>query len=142
MPWCHTCRVEYQFELDDCPECDGRLTDAPAPERRTSAIVDHTLVLLARLPAEQALVAAGRLDAGGIPNALRDAGAMETMDTSVDLLVHGPHLAMARDVLRGRKQRRRSTLMLYTLVATAVALFLSAGVFFGRWLLSGSTMPR
>lgn len=138
MPWCHTCRVEYPFELDECPECRGELTDAPAPERRPSAIVDLGLVLLARLPAEQALVAAGRLDAGGIPNALRDSGgkSAESMDGSVDVLVHGPYLAMARDVLRGR--RRRGALMLYVLVATAVALFLSAGIFFGRWLLTGN----
>lgn len=142
MPWCHTCRVEYLFELDDCPECEGRLTDAPAPERRASAIVDHSLVLLVRLPAEQALVAAGRLDAGGIPNALRDAGVMDTMDTSVDVLVHGPHLAMARDVLRGRTQRRRSTFMLYLLIATGISLFLSAGIFVARWMLTGTPVPR
>lgn len=142
MVWCHTCRVEYPFELDACPECDGNVTDAPAPERRASAIADLGLVLLARLPAEQALVAAGRLDAGGIPNALRDAGGVDTMDSSVDVLVHGPYLAMAKDVLRGRRKTRRSTVLLYSLIATGVALFLSAGIFFGRWLLTGNPISR
>lgn len=139
MPWCHTCRVEYPFELDDCPECRGALTDAPAPERRASAIADQSLVLLATLPAEQALVAAGRLDAGGIANALRDTRIDQAaMDGPVDVLVHGPQLAMARDVLRGRGRRRRPTLALYMLVVTAAALFLAGAVFVSRWFLGGS----
>jgi hypothetical protein len=152
VPWCHTCRVEYAFELDACPECDGGLTDAPAPERRMSAINDSTLVVLTTLPPEQALLAAGRLDANDIPNALRDVGAgVETMSGAVDVLVHGPHLAMARDVLRPPRRSRvmrrhaaaqsRPMFAMYVLIATATALFLSAALFVGRWLLSGSPVP-
>lgn len=149
MPWCHTCRVEYHFELDVCPECDGRLTDAPAPERRMSVISGDGLVVLTTLPPEQALLAAGRLDANDIPNALRDVGTgAETMQGAVDVLVHGLHLSMARDVLRpprrSRARRRRDDqrwLFLYLLIATAVALFLSSALFVGRWLLTGSPVP-
>ena len=143
VPWYHTCRVEYAFELDECPECQGGLTDAPAPERRASAIMDQNLVLLATLPAEQALVAAGRLDAGGIPNALRDVGVRPgSMDGAVDVLVHGPQLSIARDVLRGQRRRGRPTLALYVLIVTAAALFLSGALFFARWFLSGSPVTR
>ncbi|MCA1834090.1 MAG: hypothetical protein ABR548_11945 [Actinomycetota bacterium] len=144
MPWCHTCRVEYQFELDACPECRGGLTDAPAPERRTSSIADQALVLLATLPAEQALVAAGRLDAGGIANALRDTEAgVASMDGPVEVLVHGPQLSIARDVLRGRNRRRgRPTIALYVLLVTATALFLSGALFIARWFFTGSPVSR
>lgn len=143
MPWCHICRVEYHFELDACPECEGSLTDAPAPERRGSMIGDPSLVLLTTLPPEQALLAAGRLDAGGIPNALRDAASgVEKMEGSVHVLVHGRHLGIARDVLRGRKRSRRPALIMYVLLATASALFLSAAIFLGRWFLTGSPIPR
>jgi len=147
MPWCHNCRVEYSFELDACPECDGSLTDRPAPERRSSSINDGGLVLLTTLPPEQALLAAGQLDAGGIPNALRDTGEhVELMEGAVDVLVQGPHLSMARDVLRGPRRRvdRRSrpAFLVYVLLATVVALGLSAALVFGRWFLTGSPMPR
>ena len=153
MPWCHNCRVEYLFELDACPECDGRLTDAPAPERRMSAIGDQSLVVLTTLPPEQALLAAGRLDADGIPNALRDAGTgVEMMEGAVDVLVHGPYLAMARDVLRPPKRhrvqkkrsakRRRPMFAMYILIATATALLLSSALFLARWFLTGSPVPR
>jgi hypothetical protein len=142
--------VEYAFELDACPECDGGLTDAPAPERRMSALADSSLVVLTTLPPEQALLAAGRLDANDIPNALRDVGAgVETMSGAVDVLVHGPHLAMARDVLRPPRRimrrhvekRSRPMFAMYVLIATATALFLSAALFVGRWLLTGSPVP-
>jgi hypothetical protein len=146
VPWCHTCRVEYPFELDACPECEGFLTDAPAPERRSSAINGDGLVVLTTLPPEQALLAAGRLDANHIPNALRDAGAgVELMQGAVDVLVSGLHLSVARDVLRpprgrrgARRKRSRPIFAMYVLIATATALFLSAAVFVGRWLLTGS----
>jgi hypothetical protein len=153
VPWCHTCRVEYPVELDACPECEGGLTDAPAPERRMSAVADHGLVVLMTLPPEQALVAAGRLDAEAIPNALRDVGTnVEMMEGAVDVLVHGPHLAMARDVLRPPRQSRlmrrhvarrsRPMFAMYVLIAMTTALFLSAALLFGRWLLTGSPIPR
>jgi hypothetical protein len=153
VPWCHNCRVEYPFELDACPECEGGLTDAPAPERRMSAIGDSSLVVLTTLPPEQALLAAGRLDEGGIPNALRDAGnGVEMMEGAVDVLVHGPYLAMARDVLRpprlrrlrtGRaSKRRRPMFAMYILIATATALLLSSALFLARWFLTGSPVPH
>lgn len=150
MPWCHTCRVEYPFELDACPECEGSLTDRPAPERRSSAINGDGLVVLTTLPPEQALLAAGRLDQNAIPNALRDAGAgVELMQGAVDVLVSGLHLSVARDVLRpprGRRartagKRSRPLFAIYVLIATATALFLSAALFVGRWLLTGSAGP-
>ena len=153
MPWCHNCRVEYPFELDSCPECDGGLTDAPAPERRMSAIGDSGLVVLTTLPPEQALLAAGRLDADGIPNALRDAGnGVEMMEGAVDVLVHGPYLAMARDVLRpprrhrlrttSAKTKRRPMFAMYILIATATALLLSSALFLARWFLTGSPVSH
>jgi hypothetical protein len=118
-----------------------------------STIGDTGLVVLTTLPPEQALVAAGRLDANDIPNALRDAGAgVETMEGAVDVLVHGPHLAMARDVLRPRRRNRlirrhvekrsRPMFAMYVLLAMTTALFLSALLFVGRWLMTGSPMPR
>jgi hypothetical protein len=141
--------VEYPFELDACPECDGSLTDAPAPERRASLIEEPGYVVLTTLPGDQALVAAGRLDADGIPNALRDATTgVETLDGSVDVLVLGPHVSIARDVLRGRRKsarrsaHRRPMFLMYVLLALSTALLLSASLFVARWLLTGSPVPR
>lgn len=144
MPWCHTCRVEYPVELDACPECGGSLTDAPAPERRMFAGAEATLVVVAVLPPEQALVASDRLDRGGIPSALRDAGGDgASMDpAAVRVLVPPTMLADARRVLRGRRVRRRVGLMTYVMVVTAIAIFLSAAMVVVRWLLTGSPLPR
>jgi hypothetical protein len=117
-----------------------------------SAIGDQSLVVLATLPPEQALLAAGRLDAESIPNALRDAGAgVEMMEGAVDVLVHGPHLAIARDVLRPPRRRRRGArrahkrrpmFAMYVLLATAIALALSSAMFLVRWLLTGNPVPH
>jgi hypothetical protein len=116
-----------------------------------SAIGDSGLVVLTTLPPEQALLAAGRLDADGIPNALRDAGTgVEMMEGAVDVLVHGPYLAMARNVLRPPrrhrvrkgKTRRRPMFAMYILIATATALLLSSALFLARWFLTGSPVPH
>lgn len=144
MPWCHTCRVEYPFELDECPECAGPLTDAPAPERRMGAAAESGLVVVAELPPEQALVASERLDQSGIPSALHDVGGEGgSLDpTVVHVLVPPTHLAEARAVLRGRRRRKSAPLFTYVLLVTAIALFLSGVAFFARWFLTGSPVPR
>lgn len=143
MPWCHTCRVEYAFELDACPECGGRLTDAPAPERRAAvAMGGSQLVVLATLPPEQALVASGRLDADGIENALRDVGAGLTGPLAVEVLVPPWQVPEARAVLRGRRRGRRSTLGLYLFIVAAACVFLSGALLAVRWLTTGSPLGR
>ena len=143
MPWCHTCRVEYPVDLDECAECGGSLVDAPAPERRMYAGAESGLVVVAVLPPEQAFVASDRLDQGGIPSALRDSGGDgASMDPGVvRVLVPPTRLAEARRVLRGRR-RGSMSLMTYLLIVTAVAVFLSGAMVLTRWLLTGSPIPR
>lgn len=149
MPWCHTCRVEYPVDLDLCPECDGSLVDAPAPERRIYAGADSGMVVVAVLPPEQAFVASERLDEGGIPSALRDIGGDGgSMDhAAVHVLVLPTQLSEARRVLRGRKLRRRRggeahlPLMQFLLLVTAIAVFLSGVMVVARWILTGSPVP-
>ena len=144
MPWCHTCRVEYPVDLDACPECDGLLVDAPAPERRVYAGADVGMVVVAELPPEQAFVASDRLDRGGIPSALREVGGDgASMDPSVvRVLVPPAQLADARRVLRGRRIHRTASLMTYLMVVTAIAVFLSGVMLITRWLITGSPIPR
>lgn len=141
MPWCHTCRVEYGRSVASCPECSGGLTDRPAPERRLSAGVGTaTLVVLATLPPEQALVASEVLDRGGVPNALRDAGNGEEFDpTAVQVLVAPSLVSRAHAVLRGR--RGRSTLGTYLFVVAASCVFLSGIVTIVRWFVTGNPLP-
>jgi hypothetical protein len=143
VPWCHTCRIEYEHALERCRECGGDLSDAPAPERRLVAGPD--LVVVATLPPEQALLAAGRLDAGGIPSSLRDVGSDGAMldPDAVHVLVPHTHRARARALLRSRRRRgRERPLLLYLWVVTLVALAMSAAIVGVRWLLTGSPLPR
>lgn len=145
MPWCHTCRIEYPVDLDECPECERPLVDAPAPERRVYAGASSGLVTVAILPPEQAFVAAERLDRDGIPSAMRDPAGSDgaTMDHAlVHVLVPPTHLADARRVLRGRRRRRTTSLMSYMMLVTAIAVFLSGAILITRWLLTGSPIPR
>ena len=142
MPFCHTCRVEYPVDLDECSECGGVLVDAPTPERRSYAGSEAGMIVVAVLPPEQAFVASDRLDQGGIPSALREIGGDgASMDPSqVRVLVPPAHLADARRVLRGRRVRS-VPLMTFLLVATAIAVFLSGLVLVARWVLTGSPVP-
>lgn len=144
MPWCHTCRVEYPVDLDACADCGGVLVDAPAPERRVYTGADIGMVVVAELPPEQAFVASDRLDRGGIPSALREVGGDgASMDPSVvRVLVPPAQLADARRVLRGRRRRRTPTLMMFMMLVTAIAVFLSGAILVTRWLLTGSPFPR
>jgi hypothetical protein len=144
VPWCHTCRVEYPVDLDACTECGGDLVDAPAPERRVYAGFEIGMVVVAELPPEQAFVASERLDRGGIPSALREVGGDgASMDPSVvRVLVPPTHLDDARRVLRGRRKRRTPSLMMFLLLVTAIAVFLSGAMVVARWLLTGSPFPR
>jgi hypothetical protein len=142
MPWCHTCRIEYAFELDGCPECGGRLRDAPAPERRVGS--EAGLVVVTTLPPEQALLASGRLDAGGITNALRDVTTVRGEGTpiAVEILVSPFSLPEARDVLGGRRRRpRRMALATYLFIVAAACVFLSGALLAYRWLTTGSPLP-
>jgi hypothetical protein len=142
VPWCHTCRIEYPVDLDSCPECGSILVDAPAPERRVYAGVESGLVVVAVLPPEQALVASERLDQDGIPSALRDVGGDGgSIDPeSVRVLVPPTRLAEARRVLRGRR-RTGGSLMMFLLLVTAIAVFLSGVMVVARWVLTGSPIP-
>ena len=142
VPWCHTCRIEYPVDLDACPECDRPLVDAPAPERRVYAGAESGLVVVAVLPPEQALVASDRLDRDGIPSALRDVGSDGgSLDpTAVRVLVQPTRLAEARRVLRGRS-RTGGSLMMFLLLVTAIAVFLSGAIVVVRWFLTGSPVP-
>lgn len=144
MPWCHTCRVEYPVDLDACADCGGTLVDAPAPERRVYTGADIGMVVVAELPPEQAFVASDRLDRGGIPSALREVGGDgAAMDpTVVRVLVRPAQLADARRVLRGRKRRRTPSLMMFLMLVTTIAVFLSGAMLVLRWLLTGSPFPR
>jgi hypothetical protein len=145
MPWCHTCRVEYPVSLDACPECDGILTDVPAPERRLGVHGSAGLVVVAALPAEQAFIASGRLDAGGIPSALREAGGdgASTDPELVNVLVPTARRAEARRILlRPGRHRRNVNIFGWIFLATAIAVFLSAALFVARWMLNGSPLPR
>lgn len=143
MPWCHTCRVEYHIEVDVCPECMGPVTDRPAPERRLPAEVSEAgLVVVAMLPPEEALLASGRLEAGGIPSALRDVGAAEdSSPVAVEVLVAPSLASHAAAVLDGRRVRRGASLFTYLFLVTAIAVFLSGVVVVVRWLLTGSPFP-
>jgi hypothetical protein len=143
VPWCHTCRVEYPVDLDECPECSGSLVDAPAPERRFYSGAEAGMVVVAVLPPEQAFVASDRLDQGGIPSAMREVGGDgASMDpTAVRVLVPPAQLADARRVLKGRSIRHMSV-MTDALVATAIAVFLSGAIVVTRWFLTGSPIPR
>lgn len=142
MPWCHTCRVEYRISLDRCPECAGPLTDLPAPERRLpSEVADAGLVVVAMLPPEEALVASGRLEAGGIPAALRDVGnADDVSPVAVEVLVLPSMASDAHAVLSGRR-RRRTPWLTYLFLVTAIAVFLSGAVAIARWVLTGRPYP-
>ena len=143
MPWCHTCRVEYPVDLDECPECEGSLVDAPAPERRFYAGAQAGMVVVAVLPPEQAFVASDRLDQGGIPSAMHEVGGDgASMDpTAVRVLVPPAQLADARRVLKGRRIRHWSV-MTFALIVTAIAVFLSGAIVVTRWFLTGSPIPR
>jgi len=143
VPWCHTCRIEYPVDLDECPECGRALVDAPAPERRVYAGASSGLVTVAILPPEQAFVASERLDRDGIPSAMRESGGDgASMDpTAVHVLVPPTQLAEARRVLRGRR-RRTIPLMSYFMLVTVIAVFLSGVILVTRWLLTGSPLPR
>jgi hypothetical protein len=142
MPWCHTCRIEYPVDLDECPECGHVLVDAPAPERRLYAGVG--LVTVAILPPEQAFVASERLDRDGIPSALRETGSDgASMDpAAVHVLVPPTQLADARRVLRGRRRRGTRPWMSYMLLVSAIAVFLSGAMVVVQWILTGSPLPR
>lgn len=142
MPWCHTCRVEYRVELDLCPECGGTLTDQPAPERRLpSQIADAGLVVVAMLPPEEALVASGRLEAGGIPAALRDVGNIDDVSpVAVEVLV-APSMASDAHAVLGGRRRRRTPWVMYLLLTTAIAVFLSGVVVVTRWIVTGRPYP-
>ncbi len=143
MPWCHVCRIEYQRDLDACPECGGVLLDAPAPERRLY-VRESGLVVVAVLPPEQALVASERLDRDGIPSALRDVGGDggRVDPAAVRVLVAPAQVVDARRVLRGRRPRRPISLVTFLLIATAIAVFLSGAMVVARWLITGSPIPR
>ena len=142
MPWCHTCRVEYPVDLDECIECGGALVDAPAPERRFYAGAETGMVVVAVLPPEQAFVASDRLDQGGIPSALREVGGDgASMDpTAVRVLVPPAQLADARRVLKGRRIRHMPVMM-FILLVTAIAVFLSGAIVAVRWMTTGSPIP-
>ena len=145
MPWCHTCRVEYPTGLDACPECGDSLIDLPAPEWRLGSHAAAGLVVVASLPAEQAFVASGRLDAGGIPSALREAGGdgAAADPAVVNVLVPAARLAEARRLLlRPRRHRRNVSVFGWIFLATAIAVFLSAALFIARWMTSGSPLTR
>lgn len=148
MPWCHTCRIQYHVELDECPECAGPLTDAPAPERRLARLpsADSGWVVAATLAPEQALFAAGRLDERGIPSQLRDVGDRpdEAHPKAVQLLVCPGDLGHAIDVLRGRAARRSRAIPFgsFLFIVTAAAIFLSGAIIIARWVLTGSPIPR
>jgi hypothetical protein len=145
MPWCHTCRVEYPVDLDACPECEGTLTDVPAPERRLGVHATAGLVVVAALPAEQAFIASGRLDAGGIPSALREVGSdgASADPELVNVLVPAARRAEARRLLlRPRRHRRNVNIFGWIFLATAIAVFLSAAMFVARWMMSGTPLSR
>jgi hypothetical protein len=143
VPWCHTCRIEYPVELDECPECGRSLVDAPAPERRVYAGASSGLVTVAILPPEQAFVASERLDRDGIPSAMRETGGdgSSLNPDAVHVLVPPTRLAEARRVLRGR-HRRTIPLMTYFMLVTVIAVFLSGVILVTRWWLTGSPLPR
>jgi hypothetical protein len=143
VPWCHTCRIEYPVELDECPECGRSLVDAPAPERRVYAGASSGLVTVAILPPEQAFVASERLDRDGIPSAMRETGGdgSSMNPDAVHVLVPPTRLAEARRVLRGR-HRRTIPLMTYFMLVTVIAVFLSGVILVTRWWLTGSPLPR
>lgn len=148
MPWCHTCRVEYETPLTACQECGSQLVEAAAPERRMAAPAPGgTMRVVATLPPEEALLASGRLDEGGIPASLRpsDGGSIGDAQFTFDVLVAERHVADARSLLlRSRKPRDNAhsqTLMMIAVV-TGIAMVLSAAIFVARWLLSGSPLPR
>ena len=104
--------------------------------------VESGLVVVAVLPPEQALVASDRLDRDGIPSALRDVGGDGgSLDpAAVRVLVPPTRLAEARRVLRGRK-RTGGSLMMFLLLVTAIAVFLSGAIVVARWILTGSPVP-
>lgn len=144
MPWCHTCRLEYSPGLTSCRECGGPLVEAPTPERRVAAVAGSDLVVVATLPPEQALLAAGRLDEGGIPSALREARSDEPplVASAVHVLVAHTHRARARALLRSRRRRTTRPIFVYLWVVTILALAMSAAIVAVRWLLTGSPLPR
>ncbi|HVL91664.1 MAG TPA: hypothetical protein VM841_15695, partial [Actinomycetota bacterium] len=90
MPWCHTCRVEYHAPETACSECGSPLIEATPPERRMAGPTPGTTMrVVATLPAEDALLASGRLDEGGIPASLRpsDGGSIGDATFTFDVLV-------------------------------------------------------
>lgn len=148
MPWCHTCRVEYRAPARDCSECGSPLIEAAAPERRMAAPAPGgTMRVVATLPPEDALLASGRLDEGGIPASLRpsDGGSIGDASFTFDVLVAERHVADARSLLlRARKPRdpAHAQTLIMIAVVTGVALVLSAAILIARWLLSGTPLPR
>lgn len=148
MPWCHTCRVEYESSITSCQECGSPLVQAAPPERRMAAPAPGaTMRVVATLPPEDALLASGRLDEGGIPASLRpsDGGSIGDAPMTFDVLVAERHVADARSLLlRPRKPRdnAHSQTLIMIAVVTGIALVLSAAIFVARWLLSGTPLPR
>ena len=79
MPWCPSCGDEFRPGVTGCPGCGVALTDRPparpepsrhraTPERPHGPFSpDDDLVELAHLGATEADLAAGRLNAAGIP---------------------------------------------------------------------------
>lgn len=147
MAWCHRCRVESPDGTDGCPECGGALVAPPPPERRLNAsLAEAEMVVLDTLPPEEALLASGRLDAGGIPSALRDvtaAGSIEPL--AVQLLVPPTLVARARAVLAGRLRRRPrggAGLGTFLFVVATACVLLSGVIVAVRWILTGTPLPR
>ncbi|GAC1414583.1 MAG: hypothetical protein NVSMB57_10150 [Actinomycetota bacterium] len=122
------------------------------------------LHVVATLPPEEALVASGRLDAGGIPASLRRAGSPHADDFSdrpelvpFHVMVAPEHAENAKSLLdrprgrdvmhyrvvraHGRDPARIKTLFAMLLI-TAIALGLSALMLAARWFFSGTPFPR
>lgn len=106
--WCPKCKSEYREGIDECPVCKVPLTESlePAPDG-TDTGPQEPVLLMAFQDREELGLAAGLLDAAGIPYLTREPGGGEIMRittgsnlTGTELYVDPRHLRPALHLLR------------------------------------------
>jgi hypothetical protein len=107
MKYCHRCGTEYSVNLKKCPDCGGKLHNAPGlKETVTTNEKDWVVVARARDQQEAEAIHA-LLDSEGIPSSVRDSagvlkylyGPFPFFGGSVEIYVHKTKYEKAKEVI-------------------------------------------
>lgn len=107
MKYCHKCKTDYLVDIDKCPDCGGKLRNAPGLEETVTSGEKEWVVVTHSKDQHEAEAIRGLLESEGITASVRDpAGVLKNLygpfpffRGTVEIYVHESNLVRAREII-------------------------------------------